>query len=138
MSAGPENGPFVAPAGRSRKVRQRPSRRAAATYPLTMAKMRRFDSKAALSQQRAELRRSAPGRVHVGDFGGADAARKRKHEEIEQLHQRMAEEQQQADQRAHDRAALWPLVMGLARDTYHLARALAVLPFRIVQSVVRS
>ena len=103
-----------------------------------MAKMRRFDSKAALSQQRAELRRTAPGRAHVGDLGGADAARKRKHDEIEQLHERMAGEHAQAERSARDGAALWPLVMGLARDSYHLARALAVLPFRVLHAVIRS
>ncbi|HEU5317186.1 MAG TPA: hypothetical protein VFX49_13840 [Chloroflexota bacterium] len=103
-----------------------------------MAKIRRIDSKAALSQQKAEFRRSAPGsRLHVGDQGGADAARKRKHEEMEHLHEQFAEEHRQEEQRTRDRASLWPLLVGLARDSFHLATAVAAVPFRVARAVLR-
>jgi hypothetical protein len=119
-----------------------------------MAKTRRIDSKAALAQQRAELRRGARGKAFVGDDTGAAAAkadeRARVHRMQELQHEREAAnareagalrdaeqawalERERGERRLDERRdqPLVALFVELAADSFRLARTLVSFPFRL-------
>lgn len=97
-----------------------------------MAKIRQDDSKAALARQRAELRRSPHGKIHIGDDTGSNAARAAERAKVHRL-----QELHQAEQRsARLQEPLLVVVADLVTDTFRLARTLVSLPFRMA-SVLR-
>ncbi len=93
-----------------------------------MANMRRFDSKAALAQQRAELRRSARGKAHIGDDTGSAAGRAAERERVH----RLQEMQRRAFRRQEPITAI---VADLVIDSFKLARTLITLPFRLAAAL---
>ncbi|GEJ58432.1 translation initiation factor IF-2 [Anaeromyxobacter diazotrophicus] len=95
-----------------------------------MANVRRFDSKAALGQQRAELRRSARGKVHIGDDTGSAAGRAAERAKVHQL--------QEAEHERREAARPEPLsaiVADLVTDSLKLARTLVSAPFRMAAAL---
>jgi hypothetical protein len=121
-----------------------------------MAKIRRLDSKAALGQQRAELRRGARGKAFVGDDSGSSAARATERAKVHRMQElqrghETPERQRQLDQsrQESDRAESWrrghgsdrmqePVVAILAdlvADSMRLARTLLTLPFRLAAAL---
>lgn len=123
-----------------------------------MAKMRRLDSKAALGQQRAELRRAARGKVHVGDDTGSArgraAERAKVHRMQEAQHaeetaeerrrflQELRRERERAEQEAaevrrseHLHEPLSVLFRELLSDSVRLARTFVLLPFRVAATL---
>jgi hypothetical protein len=121
-----------------------------------MAKIRRLDSKAALAQQRAELKRGARGKAFVGDDSGSSAGRAaerakvhrmQEQHEREEVERRQAEvERRQAEQRAREEWArvelereheermnepVSAIVADLVSDSLRLARTLLSFPFRM-------
>lgn len=96
-----------------------------------MAKIRQVDSKVALAQQRAELRRGARGKVHIGDDTGSSAARAAERAKVHRL-----QELHQAEERsARLREPLVAVVGDLVVDTFRLARTLVSLPFRMAAAL---
>jgi hypothetical protein len=92
-----------------------------------MANMRRFDSKAALGQQRAELRRSARGKAHIGDDTGSASARAAERAKVH----RMQEIRHAKEESARLPEPLAAIVADLVTDTLKLVRTLVSLPFRM-------
>jgi hypothetical protein len=92
-----------------------------------MARMRRTDSKVALAQQRAQTRRGARGKVHVGDDTGSSTARAaerakvRRMQELQHAHQKVARLQE----------PLAAILVDLVADSVRLARTIVALPFRM-------
>jgi hypothetical protein len=99
-----------------------------------MANMRRFDSKAALGQQRAELRRSARGKTHIGDDTGSAAARAAERAKV----YRMQEIRHAEEESARLPEPLAAVVADLIADSLKLARTLVSLPFRIASALARA
>ncbi len=119
--------------------------------------MRRADSKAALARQRAEIRRGARGKMHVGDDTGAAAARAAEREKVHRMQELQHEHEQQAhrreednrrqalaltDQRRHGerheellREPILALFGELLTDSLRLARTFVLLPFRIASAL---
>jgi hypothetical protein len=99
-----------------------------------MATMRRGESKAALRQQRAAIRRGARGKAHVGDDSGAAAAkaaeRAKVHRMQERYHERAAAERR--------REPLSAILGDLLTDTLRLSRTLVSAPFRIAAALRRA
>jgi hypothetical protein len=123
-----------------------------------MAKIRRIDSKSALAQQRAELRRGARGKAFVGDDTGSDAARAAERAKVHRMQElqqaraaanardseiaRDAEEAWQAERAmerertaAHRDEPLVALFLELAADSFRLARTLVSFPFRLAAAL---
>lgn len=93
-----------------------------------MAKIREVDSKVALAQQRAELRRSGRGKAHIGDDTGSSAGRAAERAKVHRLQElrhlaRLREE------------PLLAVVGDLIADTFKLARTLVSLPFRMAAAL---
>ena len=78
-----------------------------------MAKIRRLDPKAALGQQRAELKRGARGKLHIGDDTGSAAGKA-------------------AERR---REPLSAILGDLVTDTFRLALTLLSAPFRMASAL---
>ena len=88
----------------------------------------------AFGQQRAEVRRGAPGKRFVGD--AAEQSRSDRQAQLARV-ERMAE-LDAAERRAEAlRVPLRALVMDLVQDSLALARTLATAPFRIAVAVWR-
>ncbi len=122
-----------------------------------MAKTRRIDSKSALAQQRAELRRGARGKVHIGDDTGAAAARAAEREKVhrmqelqharEELEHRREEEnrlqalalserrREEEERQEHLHEPILALLGELVTDSLRLARTFVLLPFRIAFAI---
>jgi hypothetical protein len=96
-----------------------------------MANMRRFDSKAALAQQRAELRRSARGKTHIGDDVGSASARAAERAKVH----RMQEVRRAEEESARLPEPMIAVVADLLSDTFKLARTLVSLPFRMATAL---
>lgn len=96
-----------------------------------MATTRRFDSKAALTQQRAELRRSSRGKVHIGDDTGSAAA----HEAELAKVRHMRELQRLRQEAAQIPESMAAILADLLTDSARLARTLVTLPFRVVAAL---
>ena len=96
-----------------------------------MAHIRQFDSKAALGLQRAELRRSARGKVHIGDDTGSAAGRAAERDRVHRL-QELQRAQEKSARRAEPMGAI---VADLITDTLKLARTLVSVPFRMASAL---
>ncbi len=88
------------------------------------------DSKAALGQQRSQLRRGARGKTRIGQDTGAAAAH---------AHERAKVRQMQQQQRAEARhaAPLAPMLADLVIGAVRLAGTFVALPFRLVTALRR-
>lgn len=91
--------------------------------------MMRGDSKAALGQQRSQLRRGAKGKVHVGDAAESAAAG---HAAEQAKVRHMRELLQERRKEARLRRPLAPMVAGLVLGAARLAGTLVTLPLRVV------
>jgi hypothetical protein len=122
-----------------------------------MAKMRRVDSKAALARQRAEVRRGARGKMHVGDDTGSAAARAAEREKVHRMQALQREhEQQDSPREAENRRQalalsehrrygdrhrerlgepILALFGELLADSLRLARTFVLLPFRLASAL---
>ncbi|ACG73327.1 translation initiation factor IF-2 [Anaeromyxobacter sp. K] len=97
-------------------------------------------AKQVLAQQRAEVRRSAPGKRFVGD--AAAQSREAREAERERVGQMAAENameraeavEQERLEEIHEEA-LSDILSDLVRDTWQLARTLVSAPFRIVRAI---
>ncbi|BDG07686.1 hypothetical protein [Anaeromyxobacter paludicola] len=96
--------------------------------------MRRNDSKAALSQQRAEVRRGAYGKQHVGDDAGSSAAREAMRDRVHRMRE-VAEATERAERLSQE--PIVRLVGHLASDSVRLAMAWLRLPLRVLEAVAR-
>lgn len=96
-----------------------------------MANVRRFDSKVALAQQRAQLRRSARGKAHIGDDTGSAAA---KAAERAKVH-RMQEIQHAREESERLQEPIVAVVADLLADTFRLARTVVSFPFRMAAAL---
>jgi len=96
-----------------------------------MAKMRRIDSKAALAQQRAETRRGAHGKAHIGDHTGSAAARAAERAKVRRL-----QEVQHARQEVERlRVPVSALLIDIVADAVRLARTVVTLPLRLAMAL---
>ncbi len=96
-----------------------------------MANVRRSDSKAALSQQRAELRRSARGKAHIGDDTGSASARAAERAKVH----RMQEIRHAEEESARLPEPMIAIVADLVSDTLKLARTVVSVPFRMASAL---
>lgn len=105
-----------------------------------MIKKRRGSAKAAVGQQRAQIRRDARGKRFVGEDTGAEQARAAERAKVLQMQAaaRLASERAhevEAERREHSTSRL--RVAGrLVRDTTRLARTVAGLPLRVASAAV--
>jgi len=99
-------------------------------------KMRPGSQRNVVGQEAANLRRGAPGKRFIGER--AAQAREAKQEELAKVTQ-LAGEAAEARRREElaDESVVGILV-GLAVESYRLARAFALAPFRIVDAVRRT
>jgi hypothetical protein len=96
-----------------------------------MAKIRRLDPKAALGQQRAELKRGARGKLHIGDDTGSAAGKA-----AERARVRAMQELHAAREAAERRREPLAAILGdLVADTFRLARTLLGVPFRMASAL---
>jgi hypothetical protein len=116
-----------------------------------------MDSKAALAQQRATLRRGARGKTHIGDDAGSASARAAEREKVHRMQaaqraqqaeeerrtfledlrrerQRAEREAEQARREAHQEP-LSALLGELISDSLRLARTFVRLPFRVAAAL---
>ena len=99
-------------------------------------KMRPGSQGDVLGQEAANLRRGAPGKRFIGER--AAQSKQAKQEELARVTQ-MAEEASEArrqDQR--DDESVTDILVGLALESFRLAKAFAVAPFRIIDAVRRT
>lgn len=108
-----------------------------------MGTIRRGESKAALGQQRAELRRRARGKVHIGDDTGAGAGRAAELAKVHRMQELLHEEEraselpdlgarQEEQQRAEQaEEPLLAIALDIVADGLKIARTLVALPFRL-------
>jgi hypothetical protein len=96
-----------------------------------MATNRRSDSKVALAQQRAELRRGGRVRAHIGDDNGSAAAHAAELAKVRRM-QDLQEARQQAEKLPESMSAI---LADLVVDTSRLVRTLVTLPFRVVAAL---
>jgi hypothetical protein len=103
-------------------------------------KNRPGSAKQVLAQQRAEVRRSAPGKRFVGD--AAAQSREAREAERERVARMAAEDAVERAVAAEEerleeirQEALSDILSDLLRDTWQLARTLVSAPFRIVRAV---
>ena len=96
-----------------------------------MAKIRRLDPKAALGQQRAELKRSAHGKLHIGDDTGSAAGKAAERAKV-RLMQEVHAAREAAERRREPLAAI---VSDLVTDTLKLARTILSIPFRMASAL---
>jgi hypothetical protein len=101
---------------------------------LAMAKMRRNESKSVLAQQRAEVRRGAYGKQHVGDDAGSGAARQAMRERVQRM-QEVSRARERADELS--REPIVRLVEHLTLDTFRLAVEWLRLPRRLLEVALR-
>ncbi|HZZ84482.1 MAG TPA: hypothetical protein VFE30_08085 [Anaeromyxobacteraceae bacterium] len=99
-----------------------------------MAKMRRNESKSVLAQQRAEVRRGAYGKQHVGDDAGSGAARQAMRERVQRM-QEVSRARERADELS--REPIVRLVEHLTLDTFRLAVEWLRLPRRLLEVALR-
>lgn len=107
-----------------------------------MIKKRRGSAKAALGQQKAELRRSAKGKRFIGDDSGAAEARQAERAKVLQMQlaaRAAAARARETDEheRQHDdgeHRSRWVVAGHLVRDTTRLARTVAGLPLRVASA----
>jgi hypothetical protein len=107
-----------------------------------MIKKRRGSAKAALGQQKAELRRSARGKRFIGDDTGAAEARQAERAKVLQMQaaaRAAAARAREADHREHEaelreRQSRWVVAGHLVRDASRLARTVAGLPLRVASA----
>jgi len=92
-----------------------------------MPKMTRGDSKAALAQQRSQLRRGARGIARIGEDSGSAAGQAAERAKV----RRLREIQQAEMKAARLRQPLAPMVADLVIGAARLARTLFALPFRL-------
>ncbi|HEX9291716.1 MAG TPA: hypothetical protein VF904_19535 [Anaeromyxobacteraceae bacterium] len=92
-----------------------------------MAKMRRLDSKAALAQQRADTRRGARGKAHIGDDTGSAAARAAERAKV----RRMQEVQHARGEVERLRQPLSVLLVDIVADAVRLTRTVVTIPLRM-------
>ncbi len=93
--------------------------------------MTRGDSKAALAQQRTQLRRGARGKARIGDDAGSAAGHAAERAKVKRLRE-LAKQQRRA---ARLEQPLAPMVAGLALAGARLAVTLVALPFRLAQAL---
>ena len=96
-----------------------------------MAKIRRLDPKAALGQQRAELKRSTHGKLHIGDDTGSAAGKAAERAKVRAM-QELYAAREAAERR---REPLTAIVVDLVTDTLKLARTLLSVPFRLASAL---
>ncbi len=97
-----------------------------------MSKIRRLDPKATLGQQRAELRRGARGKVHIGDEDGSAAAKAAERAKVRALQEYHAAKLA-AERRRDD--SLSAILADLFTDSLKLARTLLSVPFRMAAAL---
>ena len=95
--------------------------------------MRRSESKEALARQRAEVRRGAFGKQHVGDDAGSEAAREALRERVHRM-QEVARARERVEQLS--REPIVRLVGYLTADTVRLAMEWLRLPRRLLQAAL--
>jgi len=99
-------------------------------------KMRPGSQRDLLGQEAANLRRGAPGKRFIGER--AAQAREAKQEELAKVTQ-LAEEAAEARRREElENESVIGIVAGLAVESFRLARAFALAPFRILEAIRRS
>ena len=96
-----------------------------------MSKHRRLDPKATLGQQRAELRRGARGKVHIGDEDGSAAAKAAERAKVRLMQEQHAAKM--AAERRHE--SLSAILADLITDSLKLARTLLSVPFRLAAAL---
>jgi hypothetical protein len=96
-----------------------------------MANTRMMDPKAALGQQRAELRQGARHKQFVGDDAASRAARAAELERVRQMREEREGAEARERSRAIKREPISAIVGELASDAFKLARTLVALPFRM-------
>ncbi len=90
-----------------------------------------LSSKAALAQQRAELKRTARGKAYIGDDAGASAGRAAERARVHQL-----QVQQRARERSERLKEPWSaLMVKLLAGGAKLAWTAAMLPLRLVAAL---
>jgi len=99
-----------------------------------MAKMRRVDSKSALRQQQAAIRRGARGKAHIGDDTGSAAGKAAERAKVLRM---QAEYRARQEHEAHREEPIAELVAELVSDTLALARTVVSAPFRIASALRR-
>lgn len=102
-------------------------------------KMRPGSQGNVLGQEAANLRRGAPGKRFIGER--AAQAREAKQEELAKVTQLAGEAAQAAEARRREERAeesVVGILVGLAVESYRLAKAFALAPFRIVDAVRRT
>jgi hypothetical protein len=97
-----------------------------------MIKKRRGSAKAALGQQRSELRRSAKGKRFIGEDNGAEVARAAERAKVVQMQFAARAAAERAEEAAHREQRSTLRAAGrLVVDTTRLAGTLARLPLRM-------
>ena len=97
-----------------------------------MVKKRRGSAKAALGQQRSELKRTAKGKQFIGEDTGSEHARAVERAKVLQ----MQAAARHASERVRDETSRWRVVGRLVRDTTRLAGTVAGLPWRMASAAV--
>lgn len=99
-------------------------------------KMRPGSQRSVLGQEAANLRRGAPGKRFIGER--AAQAREAKQEELAKVTQ-LAEDAAETRRREElAEESVVGILVGLAVESYRLAKAFALAPFRIVDAVRRT
>jgi hypothetical protein len=99
-------------------------------------KMRPGSQRDLVGQEAASLRRGAPGKRFIGER--AAQAREAKQEELAKVTQ-LADQAAEARRREElENESVIGIVAGLAVESFRLARAFALAPFRILDAIRRS
>ncbi len=98
-------------------------------------KMRPGSQRNVLGQEAANLRRGAPGKRFIGER--AAQAREAKQEELAKVtHLAEAAEARRREEQEHE--SVIGILAGLAVESFRLARAFAIAPFRILDAIRRT